>query len=81
MAEQKQSGLGGTKPRPQLDALGKFRMAAMPDRQTHHRASPGPTVHNLYSIAGPISRHFCRISASVSQPGAAAGRSSLKWRR
>ena len=27
MAEQKQSGLGGTKPRPQLDALGKFRMA------------------------------------------------------
>ena len=31
MAEQKQSGLGGTKPRPQLDALGKFRMAVMPD--------------------------------------------------
>ena len=30
MAEQKQSGLGGTKPRPQLDALGKFRMAVMP---------------------------------------------------
>ena len=31
MAEQKQSGLGGTKPRPQLDALGKFRMAVLPD--------------------------------------------------
>ena len=30
-AEQKQSGLGGNKPRPQLDALGKFRMAVMPD--------------------------------------------------
>ena len=30
MADQKQSGLGGTKPRPQLDALGKFRMAVMP---------------------------------------------------
>ena len=28
MVEQKQSGLGG---RPQLDALGKFRMAVMPD--------------------------------------------------
>ena len=31
MAEQKQSGLGGTKPRPQLDALGKFRKAVIPD--------------------------------------------------
>ena len=31
MAEQKQSGLGGTRPRPQLNALGKFRMAIMPD--------------------------------------------------
>ena len=31
MADQKQSGLGGTKPRPQLDALGKFRIAVMPD--------------------------------------------------
>ena len=31
MAEQKQSGLGGTKPRPQFDALSKFRMAVMPD--------------------------------------------------
>ena len=30
MADQKQSGLGGNKPRPQLDALGKFRMAVMP---------------------------------------------------
>ena len=34
MAEQKQSGLGGTKPRPQLDALGKFRMAVMPDTKS-----------------------------------------------
>ena len=31
MAERKQSGLGGTQPRPQLDALSKFRMAVMPD--------------------------------------------------
>ena len=31
MAEQKQSGLGG---RPQLDALGKFRMAVMPDTKS-----------------------------------------------
>ena len=31
MAEQKQSGLGG---RPQLDALGKFRMAVMPDKKS-----------------------------------------------
>ena len=30
MTEQKQSGLGGTKRRPQLDALGKFRMAVLP---------------------------------------------------
>ena len=34
MAERKQSGLGGTKPRPQLDALGKFRMAVMPDTKS-----------------------------------------------
>ena len=34
MVEQKQSGLGGTKPRPQLDALGKFRMAIMPDTKS-----------------------------------------------
>ena len=31
MAEQKQSGLGG---RPQLDALGKFRIAVMPDTKS-----------------------------------------------
>ena len=31
MAERKQSGLGG---RPQLDALGKFRMAVMPDTKS-----------------------------------------------
>ena len=31
MAEQKQSGLGG---RPQLDALGRFRMAVMPDTKS-----------------------------------------------
>ena len=34
MAEQKQSGLGGTKLRPQLDALDKFRMAVMPDTKS-----------------------------------------------
>ena len=34
MAEQKQSGLGGTKPRTQLDALSKFRMAIMPDTKS-----------------------------------------------
>ena len=34
MADQKESGLGGTKPRPQLDALGKFRMAVMPDTKS-----------------------------------------------
>ena len=34
MAEQKRSGLGGTKPRPQLNALGKFRMAVMPDTKS-----------------------------------------------
>ena len=34
MAEQKQSGLGGTKPRPQLDALGKFRKAVIPDTKS-----------------------------------------------
>ena len=34
MAERKQSGLGGTKPRPQLDALGKFRMAVMPETKS-----------------------------------------------
>ena len=34
MADQKQSGLGGTKPRPQLDALGKFRMAVLPDTKS-----------------------------------------------
>ena len=31
MAKQKQSGLGG---RPQLDALGKFRMAVLPDTKS-----------------------------------------------
>ena len=31
MAEQKQSGLGG---RPQLDALGKFRMTVLPDTKS-----------------------------------------------
>ena len=31
MVEQKQSGLGG---RPQFDALGKFRMAVMPDKKS-----------------------------------------------
>ena len=34
MAKQKQSGLGGTKLRPQLDALGKFRMAVLPDTKS-----------------------------------------------
>ena len=34
MAERKKSGLGGAKPRPQLDALGKFRMAVMPDTKS-----------------------------------------------
>ena len=34
MAGQKQYGLGGTKPRPQLDALGKFRMAVLPDTKS-----------------------------------------------
>ena len=31
MAEQQQSGLGG---RPQFDALGKFRIAVMPDTKS-----------------------------------------------
>ena len=34
MAERKQYGLGGIKPRPQLDALGKFCMAVMPDTKS-----------------------------------------------
>ena len=34
IAEQKQSGLGGTKPRPQLDALGKFDKAVIPDTKS-----------------------------------------------
>ena len=34
MVERKQSGLGGTKSRPQLDALGKFRGAFMPDTKS-----------------------------------------------
>ena len=34
MVEQNQSGLDGTKPRPQLDLLGKFRMAVMPDTKS-----------------------------------------------
>ena len=34
MAKQKQSGLGGTKPRPQLDALGKFDKAVIPDTKS-----------------------------------------------
>ena len=34
MTEQKQSGLGCTKRRPQLDALGKFRMAVLPDTKS-----------------------------------------------
>ena len=34
MVERKQSGLGGTKSRPQLDALGKFRRAFMPDTKS-----------------------------------------------
>ena len=34
MAEQKQSGLGGTKPRPQLYALGKFRKAVIPNTKS-----------------------------------------------
>ena len=34
MAERNQSGIGGTKPRPQLDALGKFRMAVMPNTKS-----------------------------------------------
>lgn len=36
MTEQKESGLAGTKPRPQLDVLGKFRMAVIPDTKPYY---------------------------------------------
>ena len=34
MAEQKPSGLGGTKRRPQVDALSKFPVAVLPDTKS-----------------------------------------------
>ena len=66
MAEQKQSGLGG---RPQLDALGKFRMAVMPDTKSKSPSEileemPGKERNSIESYAKMILRMTTPYSGS-----------------
>ena len=72
MAEQKQSGLGGTKPRPQLDALGKFRMAVLPDTKPKSLSEiledmPGKECNSIESYAKMILRLTTPYSGSYYQ--------------
>ncbi len=72
MAEQKQSGLGGTKPRPQLDALGKFRMAVMPDTKSKSLSEileemPDKERNSIESYAKMILRMTTPYSGSYYQ--------------
>ena len=72
MAERKQSGLGGTKPRPQLDALGKFRMAVMPDTKSKSLSEileemPDKERNSIESYAKMILRMTTPYSGSYYQ--------------
>ena len=72
MAEQKQSGLGGTKPRPQFDALGKFRMAVMPDTKSKSLSEiledmPDKERNSIESYAKMILRMTTPYSGSYYQ--------------
>ena len=72
MAEQKQSGLGGTKPRPQLDALGKFRKAVMPDTKSKSLSEiqeemPDKERNSIESYAKMILRMTTPYSGSYYQ--------------
>ena len=72
MAEQKQSGLGGTKPRPQLDALGKFRMAVLPDTKSKSLSEileemPDKERNSIESYAKMILRMTTPYSGSYYQ--------------
>ena len=69
MAEQKQSGLGG---RPQLDALGKFRMAVMPDMKSKSLSQileemPDKERNSIESYAKMILRMTTPYSGSYYQ--------------
>ena len=69
MAEQKQSGLGG---RPQLDALGKFRMAVMPDTKSKSLSEileemPDKERNSIESYAKMILRMTTPYSGSYYQ--------------
>ena len=72
MAERKQSGLGGTKTRPQLDALGKFRMAVMPDTKSKSLSEileemPDKERNSIESYAKMILRMTTPCSGSYYQ--------------
>ena len=72
MAKQKQSGLGGTKPRPQLDALGKFRMAVLPDTKSKSLSEileemPDKERNSIESYAKMILRMTTPYSGSYYQ--------------
>ena len=72
MAEQKQSGLGGTKPRSQLDALGKFRMAVLPDTKSKSlseilKEMPDKERNSIESYAKMILRMTTPYSGSYYQ--------------
>ena len=69
MAEQKQSGLGG---RPQLDALGKFRMSVMPDTKSKSLSDileemPDKEPNSIEAYANMILRMTTPFSGSYYQ--------------
>ena len=69
MAEQKQSGLGG---RPQLDALGKLRLAIMPDTKSKSLSDileemPDKEPNSIEAYANMILRMTTPYSASYYQ--------------
>ena len=69
MAKQKQSGLGG---RPQLDALGKFRMAVLPDTKSKSLSEileemPDKERNRIESYAKMILRMTTPYSGSYHQ--------------
>ena len=69
MAERKQDGLGG---RPQLDALGKFRMAVMPDTKSKSLSEileemPDKERNSIESYAKMILRMTTPYSGSYYQ--------------
>ena len=69
MTEQKQSGLGG---RPHLDALGKFRVAVMPDTKSESlreilEEMPDKERNSIESYAKMILRMTTPYSSSYYQ--------------